>query len=164
MIDGFLNSSESDTPLREEVDRDAIGIKGITFTWDAGSASGTSTPGTPKRNFKLRIDEEVMFKRGGINLIVGPTGAGKTSLLMALLGEMHRTPLRPDSLLALPRAQGVAYHAQESWILNDTIRVSVGTKISSAFPHVLQSNVLFGSTYNEERYKKGGHDTISLGL
>ena len=38
----------------------------------------------------LRIDEEVQFKRGHINLIVGPTGSGKTSFLMALLGTSVR--------------------------------------------------------------------------
>lgn len=38
----------------------------------------------------LRIDEEVQFKRGHINLIVGPTGSGKTSFLMALLGMSVR--------------------------------------------------------------------------
>lgn len=34
----------------------------------------------------LRIDAEVQLKQGLINLIVGPTGSGKTSFLMALLG------------------------------------------------------------------------------
>lgn len=34
----------------------------------------------------LHLDEELLFKRGCMNLIVGSTGCGKTSLLMALLG------------------------------------------------------------------------------
>ncbi len=28
-----------------------------------------------------------MFHKNSINLVIGPTGSGKTSLLMALLGE-----------------------------------------------------------------------------
>lgn len=32
-------------------------------------------------------------------------------------------PTGPDSLVSLPRQGGVAYHAQESWVLNETIRV-----------------------------------------
>lgn len=36
----------------------------------------------------LRIENELTFKQGYINLIVGPTGSGKTSMLMALLGTM----------------------------------------------------------------------------
>ena len=35
----------------------------------------------------MRIEEELLFKQGHINLIVGPTGSGKTSMLMALLGK-----------------------------------------------------------------------------
>ena len=73
----------------------------------------------------LRVDEELFFKRGKLNLIVGPTGAGKTSLLMALLGEMHYIPAGPDSFVNLPREGGVAYAAQESWVQNDTIKVGL---------------------------------------
>jgi ABC-type iron transport system FetAB ATPase subunit len=40
----------------------------------------------------------------------------------------------------LPRGQGIAYAAQESWIQNETIR----------------DNILFGAFYDEERYEKGG--------
>ena len=39
-----------------------------------------------RRRFVLNVDGEVLFRRGRINLVVGPTGSGKTSLLMALLG------------------------------------------------------------------------------
>lgn len=63
------------------------------------------------------------FKRGHINLIIGPTGTGKTSILMALLGEMHYVPMGPDSYFSLPRDKGIAYASQESWVQNETIRV-----------------------------------------
>ncbi len=68
-----------------EVDSSVIGIRAATFTWSSDH-DGTVTPGSNRRNFSLRIDNEVTFKRGSINLIVGPTGSGKTSILMALLG------------------------------------------------------------------------------
>ena len=80
----------------------------------------------------------MVFKQGKINLIVGPTGCGKTSLLMALLGELHYVPSGPDSWFNLPRENGVAYAAQESWVQNETIR----------------DNILFGSEFNETRYRK----------
>ena len=73
--------------------------------------------------FVLNIDDEVFFRRGKINLIVGPTGAGKTSLLMALLGEMLYLPRGSGSFVSLPRDGGVAYAAQESWVQSDTIKV-----------------------------------------
>lgn len=72
-------------------------------------------------------------------MIVGPTGSGKTSLLMALLGELHFIPSGPGSWYSLPRGGGVAYAAQESWVQNETIR----------------DNILFGSPFDEERYNKG---------
>lgn len=79
---------------------------------------------TPSRQaFRLHIDDEVVFKRGAFNLIVGPTGSGKTSILMALLGEMHYIPSGPESWTNLPRDGGVAYAAQESWVQNETIKV-----------------------------------------
>ncbi len=67
------------------------------------------------------------------------SGSGKTSLLMALLGEMHFLPALPTSWFALPREKGVAYAAQESWVQNDTIR----------------GNIIFGAEYDENRYKAG---------
>lgn len=36
---------------------------------------------------------------------------------------MHYTRLGPQAAVTLPREKGVAYHAQESWVLNETIRV-----------------------------------------
>ena len=90
------------------------------------------------RNFTLHVSNELVFKRGAINLIAGPTGCGKTSLLMALLGELHFSPMGPESWVNLPRDGGVAYAAQESWVQSDTIR----------------NNILFGAPYDVERYGK----------
>ena len=69
---------------------------------------------------------------------------------MALLGEMHL--MEPDPLNSstswfnLPRTGGVAYAAQESWVQNETIR----------------DNILFGTPYDEERYRKGPFCTFVL--
>jgi ABC-type hemin transport system ATPase subunit len=76
------------------------------------------------RQFCLRIDDELLFQPGRINLIIGPSGSGKTSILKALLGEMHFMPAGPDSWFNLPRENGVAYAAQESWVQNKTIKVT----------------------------------------
>ncbi|KAI0685987.1 hypothetical protein BC835DRAFT_1420713 [Cytidiella melzeri] len=94
-----------------------IGFGKSTFSWSNEATDGTLTPS--RQSFRLHIDDELTFKKGHFNLIIGPTGSGKTSILMALLG-------------------GVAYAAQESWVQNDTIK----------------ENILFGSPFDEERYKK----------
>ncbi|KAF7792455.1 hypothetical protein EIP86_003492 [Pleurotus ostreatoroseus] len=121
VLDAFANTALTQTTSTEAED-DLIGIRAASFTWNKDT-SGNSTPSSIRRNFKLQIDKDVFFKRGHINLVIGQTASGKTSLLMALLGEMHYIPMGPDSLVSLPRKKGVAYHAQESWVLNETIRV-----------------------------------------
>lgn len=50
-------------------------------------------------------------------------------MLMALLGEMHYVPSGPGSYSQLPRSGGIAYAAQESWVQNETIRVSATCRI-----------------------------------
>ncbi|KZO93694.1 ATP-binding cassette transporter [Calocera viscosa TUFC12733] len=115
-------------------DPDVVGFHNATFTWN-DIKQGTPTPG--RRNFRLHL-KDLIFKQNMINLIVGPTGSGKTSILMALLGEMHFQPSGPDAWFSLPRHNGVAYAAQESWLQNETIK----------------ENILFGEPFDEERYKK----------
>ncbi|KAG0577462.1 hypothetical protein KC19_5G158000 [Ceratodon purpureus] len=78
--------------------------------------------------------KEITFEvqRGELVAIVGAVGSGKSSLLMALLGEMEC--VTGVSLTDRP----VAYAPQQPWILNDTIR----------------SNILFGNEFDEVRYNE----------
>ncbi|KAI0705524.1 P-loop containing nucleoside triphosphate hydrolase protein [Earliella scabrosa] len=152
LLDEYEGKKTGDTIAsafdRPSHDENILGIGRTTFTWAADSDAQTpATPATSdtavsgyrrQRRFALHVEDEIVFKRGHINLIVGPTGSGKTSLLMALLGEMHALPDGPDSFVSLPRVGGVAYAAQESWVQNETIR----------------DNILFGSPYDEVRYNK----------
>lgn len=43
---------------------------------------------------------------------------------MALLGEMRYKSHDINSWYNLPRDGGIAYAAQESWVLNETVRVN----------------------------------------
>lgn len=124
------------TALDEAERADKIGFRNAKFTWSGDSFRGASTPA--RGGFTLSVDGEMLFKNGEINMVVGPTGSGKTSLLMAMLGEMHFMPSVPDSWYNLPRSSGVAYAAQEAWVLNETIK----------------NNVLFGHAYDEDRYRR----------
>ncbi|KZV67494.1 P-loop containing nucleoside triphosphate hydrolase protein [Peniophora sp. CONT] len=109
---------------------EVIGIRDASFTWSTASSSPNA--------FALRVPNTLTFQRGKINLITGSTGCGKTSLLMALLGEMHFAPSAPGAYVSLPRASGVAYAAQESWVMSGTIR----------------DNILFGAPYDATRFRK----------
>ncbi|KAG6885716.1 hypothetical protein C0993_010889 [Termitomyces sp. T159_Od127] len=83
LLDAFSKKDSVDLCLQESCSSDEVGFRDATFVW-SNEAEGSLTPS--KRNFVLRIEEELTFQRGQINLVIGPTGSGKTSLLMALLG------------------------------------------------------------------------------
>ncbi|KAF9078002.1 hypothetical protein BDP27DRAFT_1207896 [Rhodocollybia butyracea] len=166
LIDNFDRSSVDKRPIMAEDEDHLIGFNNAAFSWnkddadgfindsetapavtvatDVETAAADSEPTSPKlphtRKFFLRI-EKVVFRHDCVNLIQGPTGSGKTAMLLALLGELHFIPTSQDSWFNLPRgkyAKGVAYAAQESWVLNETIK----------------NNILFHSPYNEERYRQ----------
>ncbi|KAH9480844.1 ATP-binding cassette transporter abc4 [Psilocybe cubensis] len=136
LLDDFEEEKTQSIVPPSQHDENLIGFKNATFAWSKEEENGTQTPSA--RSFRLRIEGDLLFKRGCINLIVGPTGSGKTSVLMALLGEMHFIPSAVDSWYNLPRGGGIAYAAQQSWVQNETIR----------------DNILFGSPYDEQRYNK----------
>ena len=116
--------------------RPFIGFKNATFSWEKDSED----------DFKLR-EMNVRFEPNSLNVIVGPTGSGKSSFILALLGEMECLDgevflpgVFPRYELDVDRSTGltesVAYCAQSPWLLNDTIR----------------NNILFGSPFVQHRY------------
>lgn len=129
-IDKFLNGEEelsetnSDDSEGAPGDR-APGYKKATLSW--------SKPGSDEdNNFRLS-DLNVDCVYGGLTVVVGPVGSGKSSFLLGLLGEMRIL----EGSAHLPRRHGVSYVAQNSWLQNATIR----------------DNILFGSAYEIKRYE-----------
>lgn len=60
------------TPADEPAyDKSVIGFNNATFSWTLDAQDGTATPS--RRAYRLRIDNELIFKRDEINLIIGPT-------------------------------------------------------------------------------------------
>ncbi|RHZ53248.1 putative ABC multidrug transporter [Aspergillus thermomutatus] len=84
---------------------------------------------TPIADFRLH-DISISFKHNALNVVAGPTGSGKTSLLLSLLGE---TVLESGTATC---PQDVAYVPQSPWLQNDTIR----------------QNIIFYSPFDEARY------------
>ncbi|KAF9925261.1 hypothetical protein FBU30_004953 [Linnemannia zychae] len=85
------------------------------------------------------------FPVGELSLIVGPTGSGKSALLLALLGELERVKghmylprLDYDKSKPSNRGSGIAYVAQTAWLQNGTIR----------------DNILFGKAFDQDRYDR----------
>lgn len=123
LLDEFRNRSPERT--RSSSHEQDIGFGRADFTWSLPDPTGVTEPDDTA--FILHAENDVVFKQGGFNLIVGPTGSGKTSVLLALLDEMHYIPTTTDSWVNLPREGGVAYVAQESWIRSQTIKAGLCT-------------------------------------
>lgn len=70
------------------------------------------------------------IKKGQLVAIVGPVGCGKSSLLSAILGEMHMQAGEVQC------HGSIAYCDQRPWILNATVK----------------ENVLFGMPYDERKF------------
>ncbi|KAI9650783.1 Transporter of the ATP-binding cassette (ABC) [Ciborinia camelliae] len=140
--------------------RHELGFKNATMTWTVSSSkysdqepivdNGHVTDSMQPGNIPFRLtDINLKFQAGKLNVIVGPTGSGKTSLLLALLGEMSllhgriRLPndgspwnTTPGSSFQIKNK--IAYCAQQAWLLNDTVK----------------QNILFASPWDEDRYRQ----------
>ncbi|PKS07256.1 hypothetical protein jhhlp_005858, partial [Lomentospora prolificans] len=148
-VEEFLTEAETEKYQqlgKDNVDEDGkkvIGFRDATFIW--GGKNEVRDDGS--MNFRL-LDLDVEFEIGKLNIISGPTGSGKSSMLMALLGEMtlmdgkvfcpggrSREEVRPDPATGL--ADTIAYAAQTPWLVNANIK----------------DNILFAAPYDEQRYK-----------
>ncbi|XP_007437455.1 ATP-binding cassette sub-family C member 9 [Python bivittatus] len=115
------------------IDDCAIKVTNGYFSWGSGLATLS--------NIDIRIPT------GQMTMIVGQVGCGKSSLLLAILGEMqtlegkvhwNRINETESSFEANRRNRySVAYAAQKPWLLNATV----------------EENITFGSPFNKQRYK-----------
>ncbi|KAI6119559.1 P-loop containing nucleoside triphosphate hydrolase protein [Pisolithus croceorrhizus] len=95
-----------------------------------------------RKHFELR-NITVHFPEGELSLVTGPTGCGKTALLLALLGEMMMIegklvrPQRGPGTEGHPDSAAISYAAQMPWLQRGTVK----------------QNILFGYDYDEQRYE-----------
>ncbi|KAJ3181536.1 hypothetical protein HDU85_003477 [Gaertneriomyces sp. JEL0708] len=82
--------------------------------------------------FRLK-DLDISLPVGELTLVAGGTGAGKSSFLLALLGE-----LKPIAGKTYFPCKSTAYVPQTPWLINATIR----------------DNILFGTPYDKARYQE----------
>uniref|UniRef100_A0A672TG83 ATP binding cassette subfamily C member 8 n=1 Tax=Strigops habroptila TaxID=2489341 RepID=A0A672TG83_STRHB len=127
-------SSHTRRPINiTEADDFCVKITNGFFTWTPEGPPALS-------NIDIRIPQ------GQLTMIVGQVGCGKSSLLLAILGEMQKisgsifwsSPER-ESLIDMEfRKRGsVAYASQKPWLLNATV----------------EENITFESPFNKQRYK-----------
>ncbi|XP_038069245.1 ATP-binding cassette sub-family C member 9-like, partial [Patiria miniata] len=100
----------------------AIKIESGNFSWD------------PESNSSTLLDIDVEFPAGSLTMIVGQVGMGKSSMLSAILGEMHTVA---GSIQFNRKHRGIAYSAQRAWLLNASLR----------------NNILFGQEFEQDKYQ-----------
>ncbi|XP_038063723.1 multidrug resistance-associated protein 1-like [Patiria miniata] len=119
-IQSFLKSDELDLSNVSSQTREigqAVLVENGEFSWSKDESPIL-------RNINLKIKDEHLVA------VVGQVGAGKSSMLSALLGEM-------DKLQGTVAVKGsVAYVPQQAWIQNATLR----------------DNITFGKALEEDRY------------
>jgi len=142
-----------------------IGFENATLCWNSGKENAApasdaktvtppdSSPDIEETETVVESEETRAFQLSKINVtfplhkltvITGPTGAGKTAFLTALLGEMNllegRTFL-PKNVHSVDQVtklrDSIAYAAQTPWLQQKSIK----------------DNILFGEVFDEERYE-----------
>ncbi|XP_077355333.1 ATP-binding cassette sub-family C member 9 isoform X2 [Festucalex cinctus] len=112
----------------------AVKVSNGCFTWGS--------------NLSTLTDINIRIPTGQLTMIVGQVGCGKSSLLLAMLGEMQSISGRvhwskPSDSETFYQGTfsknrySVAYATQKSWLLNATV----------------EDNITFGSPFNKQRYK-----------
>ncbi|KAG0278107.1 hypothetical protein BGZ95_004702 [Linnemannia exigua] len=159
---GFVNASfiwpskEHEDVDTKDVKKNPSWIQRIKSKFSKKSATPDQEPAVTeaapiKERFKLK-NISADFPVGQLSLVVGPTGSGKSALLLALLGELEKL----EGNMYLPRldyptgqpptrsrrhqhrtgGSGIAYVSQTAWLQNTTIR----------------ANILFGKEFDQDRY------------
>ncbi|KAH8910126.1 hypothetical protein BR93DRAFT_925155 [Coniochaeta sp. PMI_546] len=107
-------------PAVEEIGEESVVIKNGSFSWNRHE----NKPALKDINFSAR--------KGELSCVVGRVGAGKSSFLQSILGDLWKIQGQVE-------VHGtVAYVAQQSWIMNATVR----------------ENIIFGYKYDSTFYEK----------
>ncbi|XP_067949296.1 multidrug resistance-associated protein 1-like [Watersipora subatra] len=120
IVEFFKNTDLSDKNVEKDNECDvSLRITDGTFSW---------CPNSPKilRNVNLEVPI------GSLTAIVGQVGCGKSSLLAACVGDLHKHTGRVVS------RGSVAFVAQQAWIQNATVR----------------DNILFGQPFDQKKYNR----------
>ncbi|OWK62881.1 Multidrug resistance-associated protein 4 [Lonchura striata] len=119
-------------------------VQDLTCSWDKTSLSAQLS------NFRFKVSafeqrpnlslsletptlQQISFtvRRGELLAVIGPVGAGKSSLLSAVLGEL------PKDKGLINVTGRIAYVSQQPWVFSGTVR----------------SNILFDKEYEKEKYE-----------
>ncbi|XP_070850344.1 ATP-binding cassette sub-family C member 4-like [Chaetodon trifascialis] len=106
--------------LQDERKDASVEIQDLTCYWD----KSLDAPSLHNISFTLNSNK--------LLAVIGPVGAGKSSLLSSILGEL------PDEKGVLKVKGQLTYAAQQPWV----------------FPGTIRSNILFGKELNPQKYEQ----------
>ncbi|XP_072433975.1 ATP-binding cassette sub-family C member 4 isoform X2 [Chiloscyllium punctatum] len=121
-IKGFLILEEIKRPndgMQNSENDYSVHVQDLTCFWD----KTIETPSLQHISFSVKPRELVA--------VIGPVGAGKSSILAAILGELAKE----NGILDIKGK--IAYCAQQPWV----------------FPGTVRSNILFGKEYQRTKYE-----------
>ncbi|XP_051166278.1 ATP-binding cassette sub-family C member 4-like [Leptopilina boulardi] len=120
-IDILSNNKNSvEDVIDESPETWAVKLDNVTAKWEPGQSENTL------EKINLEIDA------GKLYMVIGMVGAGKSSLLSAILKEIALTEG------SIRVKGGLSYAGQESWVFGSSVR----------------QNILFGQAYDRQRYQR----------
>lgn len=133
----------TESTLTKSIEQDTITKSSpLDFESNISYSSHLSEPGLVLTNIKAKwISDATEYTLDDVNLrvqpetlvaIIGPVGAGKSSLMQSILGELQ---IESGEM----KINGsISYASQESWLFSSSIR----------------QNILFGQPFEKDRYRK----------
>ncbi|XP_053998356.1 ATP-binding cassette subfamily C member 4-like isoform X1 [Hylaeus anthracinus] len=114
-----LMEEKKDSPVTNE-EPYAVKMVNLTAKWEPGQSENT-------------LEEmNLAIEKGKVYAVIGMVGAGKSSFLSAILGEIEPTE-------GHVKVNGsLSYAGQEAWVFGSTVR----------------QNILFGQQYDRQRYQR----------
>ncbi|XP_064418015.1 cystic fibrosis transmembrane conductance regulator [Latimeria chalumnae] len=147
-VQDFLQKEEYKT-LEYNLTTTNVEMVNVTASWDEGIGelfekvkqetndrkASSGDPGLFFSNFSLRVTpvlKDISFnvEKGELLAVAGSTGAGKSSLLMMIMGELQPSEGK------IKHSGRISFSSQVPWIMPGTIK----------------ENIIFGLSYDEYRY------------
>ncbi|TID23587.1 abc metal ion transporter [Venturia nashicola] len=114
------NDAVESLPGATENGQETVKVQDASFTWGSSDSK------------KVLSNINFVARKGELNCIVGRVGSGKSSLLQAILGDLHKV----NGEVSVRGT--VAYVAQNAWIMNASVK----------------DNVLFGHRFDPKFYDR----------